>query len=214
VSARSWPWSRAALAFAAVLLTASLAVAALSLRGPPARHMKRVVEQRSLLQVPPVELARWIIEGRRDFVVIDLRKDAAYEAGHVRDAVNCGSCHGDRAAGRQAQVEHFIDLSKKLVLYTDAGDAALELPPIVARNPRLQVLAGGWEAWRRDILAPVVFGGETDRSALEAKLRREAVRAFFAGERLDGGSVAPAPAPIVPVKRDGAHKPAGPSEGC
>ncbi len=204
--------SYAKLAFVGLLLAGGVAVAALSIRGAPPRKVKIQVAQRRLIQVAPAELAQWIIAGRRDFVIVDLRSGDAYEAGHVRGAVHCGSCHEDKAAGRKAQEgPHFIDLSKKLVLY-DAGQAPLDLPPIIARNPRLYVLAGGYAAWQRDILAPVPFGDEPDRAVLEDKLRREAVRSFFAGERPDTGTVAPLP--IAPVKRENAHKPAGPSEGC
>ena len=42
--------------------------------------------------VTPAELAQWIVEGRRDFVVVDLRPSSAFQAGHVRGAVSCGSC--------------------------------------------------------------------------------------------------------------------------
>jgi rhodanese-related sulfurtransferase len=205
--------ARRDLAFAAVLLAGGVAVAAMSLRGEPERARKLKVAQRALGQVAPAELASWIIEGRRDFVVVDLRDDAAYRAAHVRDAVHCGSCHQDAAAGRAAQEgPHFVDLSKKLVVYAADGDAGLELPAIVAKNPRLSVLAGGWEGWRREILAPVAFGGEVDRAEIEAKQRQEAVRAFFAGERPAARAVAPLP--IAPIKRDHAHKPAGRAEGC
>jgi uncharacterized protein len=203
--------SRATLAFVGLLLVGGVAVAALSLRGAPPRRVKLQVAQKGLAQVAPAELAQWVLEGRRDFVIVDLRKGDAYEAGHIRDAVHCGSCHEDKATGRKAQEgPHFIDLSKKVVLYADAGEAPLELPPIIVRNPRLYVLAGGYAAWQRDILAPVVLGGETDRSELEPKLRREAVRAFFAGER----PATVAPLPLTPVKRENAHTPAGKAEGC
>jgi rhodanese-related sulfurtransferase len=205
--------SRGAIAFAAVLLAGGAAVAALSLRGAPPRQVKVALLQETLPRVTPAELATWIVEGRRDFVVVDLRPEAAYREAHVRDAVHCGSCHEDAAEGRAAQEgAHFVDLSKKLVVYTETGDSRLELPKIVARNRRLAVLAGGWVAWRDEILAPVTFGGEVDRAELEAKLRREALRAFFAGERPAAGTVAPLP--ITPIKRDHAHRPAGRAEGC
>jgi uncharacterized protein len=202
-----------AIAFTSVLLAGGLAVAAASVWGPPPRQVKLRVDQERLPQVAPAELAQWIIEGRRDFVVVDLRGNAAYQASHVRDAVHCGTCHEDKDAAHEAQQgDHFVDLSKKLVLYADSGATPLELPPIVARNARLHVLAGGFAAWQRDILAPVALTGVSDRDELEARQRHEAVRAFFAGERPASGTVAPLP--ITPVKREGAHKPAGASEGC
>jgi len=195
--------------FAVVLLVAGAAVAGLSLRGEPKRKLRYQVS--STQTVTPAELAAWIIEGRRDFSVVDLRDPEDYAKGHVRGAVSCGSCHTDAAEAKQDETT-FVDLSKKLVLYTDTGTESVDLPKLLAKNPRLYVLAGGWEAWQRDVLAPVTFGGETDQEQVDEKQRREAVRAFYAGERTD--SARPAALPITPIRRKAAHQTAGAHEGC
>lgn len=203
--------SRQALAFTSTLLVAGVAVAGLSLRGEPKRRLHFGVSQ-ATRQVQPRELAAWIIEGRRDFAVIDLRSQEEFARGHVKDAVSCGVCHASAEEGRKAvQETMFIDLSKKLVLYTARGDETVELPKLLAKNPRLYTLAGGYEGWTREVLAPVTFGQETDAEQLHEKQRLEAVRAWFAGER---PSSAPAVLPMQPIKRQGAHQPAAAREGC
>lgn len=200
-----------ALTFTLVLLLAGAAVAGLSLRGEPQRRLHFGVSQKART-VKPTELAAWIIEGRRDFAVIDLRGQPAFEQGHVRDAVSCATCHTSAAEGRQALQETlFVDLSKKLVLYTETGTEEVSLPRLLAKNPRLYTLEGGYQAWQRDVLAPVAFGGEADLDALHDKQRLEAVRAFFAGERTTS---LPAALPLEPIKRKAAHQPAGAREGC
>lgn len=200
------------LLFAAVLLVTGGAVAALSLRGEPKRRLHFGVSQ-SARTVTPAQLASWMIEGRRDFTVIDLRPPEAFARGHIRDAVSCGQCHSSADEGRKALRETmFVDLTKKLVLYDDDGQESLELPKLLAKNPRLYTLAGGYEAWQREVLAPVSFGGETDAEQLHAKQKQEAVRAFFAGERV--GASQPAVLPMAPIKRESTHQPAGPREGC
>ena len=199
-----------AILFAVVVLVASAAVAALSFRGEPKRRLRFGVSQRART-VTPQELASWIIEGRRDFAVIDLRDGEDFKKGHVRDAVSCGTCHDTAEEGRKETQETFIDLSKKLVLYTDTGDETVDLPRSLAKNPRLYTLTGGYEAWQREVLAPVPFGGETSAEQLQLKQQKEAVRAFFAGER----PVTPkAVLPLAPIKRSSPHQPAGPREGC
>ncbi len=202
---------RAAL-FAATFLVAGVAVAGLSLRGEPRRKLHFGVSQ-TARTVKPTELASWIIEGRRDFVVIDLRGQADFDRGHVRDAVSCGQCHASAEEGRKAvQETMFVDLSKKLVLYTHSGDETVELPKLLARNPRLYTLEGGYAGWERAVLAKVAFGGEADVEELQRKQRQEAVRAFFAGERPQ--QAAPAVLPMAPIKRKSTHAPAAAREGC
>lgn len=204
-------FGRNAIVFAVVVLVGGAAVAALSFKGEPKRRLHFGVSQTERT-VKPRELASWIIEGRRDFAVIDLRDHAEFEKGHVKDAVSCGVCHTDAAEGRKATQETmFVDLSKKLVLYTETGTETVDLPKALAKNPRLYTLTGGYEGWKRDVLAPVTFGGETDPAQVLEKQRLEAVRAYFAGER---PSNAPAALPIAPIKRQSTHAPAGAREGC
>lgn len=201
-----------AILFAVVLLVASAAVAALSLRGEPKRKLRFGVSQ-GARTVTATELASWIIEGRRDFAIIDLRDPSDFKQGHVRDAVSCSECHTSPEEGRKDTRETlFVDLSKKLVLYTETGEEEVDLPKSLAKNPRLYTLQGGYQAWQKDVLAPVTFGGESDTEQRLAKQRQEAVRAFFAGER--PGSGTPAVLPLTPIKRQSTHQPAGAREGC
>jgi len=202
-----------AIVFAVALLVASVAVAALSIRGEPKRRLHEGVAQNNVQTVTPDELASWIIEGRRDFVVVDMRDPDDFAKGHVRGAVNCGNCHTSKEEARKPDDESmFVDLSKKLVLYTDLGDETIDLPKLLARNPRLYTLTGGYDAWKREVLSPVAFGGETDLEQVHEKQKREAVRAWFAGERTDSSKAAVLP--ITPIRRRAAHQPAGAHEGC
>jgi rhodanese-related sulfurtransferase len=197
------------LASAALLV--GLAIAGLSLRGEPSWKTSFRVDTDASRLVPPEHLETWIVEGRRDFTVIDLRDPASFEEAHVKGAVNCGSCHESRTvAKRDMAGEGFVDLSKKLVLYTQTGREDIVLPRILRDNPHLYRLAGGYEAWQRDVLAKVDFS-TVSGEALEAAKRREALRAYFSGER---PVAAPAKLSVTPVKRTGEHKVAAANEGC
>jgi rhodanese-related sulfurtransferase len=195
----------------ALLLGVSIAIA--SIRGEPQQRLALKVEPEASRLVEPRELADWIVTGRRDFAVVDMRAASEFARAHVRGAVNCGTCHESRAAGAKAMHgEGFVDLSKKLVLYTQTGAEEIVLPKLLHDNPRIVVLAGGWDRWQRDLLAPVGFDGIADEDELNAARKREAVRAFLTGER-----VAPtneAKLPVAPIRRVGEHKAATGSEGC
>ena len=130
-------FTRSAIVFAALFLAAGVAVAALSLRDPPARRLKFGVGERPRL--PAAELARWIIAGRRDFTIVDLREKAQFERGHIRGAVSCGTCHESKGAGQKHQRgDQFVDLSKNLILYTDSGQEEVLLPRLIATHPRIR----------------------------------------------------------------------------
>jgi len=73
-------------------------------------------------------------------------------------------------------------------------------PQSLARNPNLFLLKGGWQAWKGDILGKVSFDGVSDDDARAELPRQEAIRAFFAGERVGlGNAVVP---PVAPNKRE------------
>lgn len=204
--------TRNRILFAAVVLISGVTVAALSTRGPPPRKLTHAVDARDHAQVKPTQLAEWVIEGRRDFTVIDLRSPDDFGQGHVKNAVNCGHCHANAAEGRAAvEKGDFVDLSKKLVVYTATGKEPVELPKVLAHNPNLMLLEGGYQGWQDQVLAKVSFDGVTDPERLNELARKEAMRAYFAGER---PSAAPAVLPTAPIRKDNAHKPAAPREGC
>ncbi len=206
-------FSARSLAFAAAVLVAGGAVAAMSAGGEPQHRQKFDVGRADHPAVTAPELAAWGIEGRRDYVLVDLRPSEDFKEGHIRGAVSCGTCHASADEGKKAdQGEAFVDLTKKLVLYTETGAEKVKLPKLLADNPRLYILAGGYEAWKNQVMTPVSFGGETDEAQVLAKQKHEAVRAFYAGERPASGKNAVLP--VAPIKREGAHAPAKPSEGC
>lgn len=204
-------FGRNARLFAGLALLTGGTVAAMSFRGEPQHRLKFEVGS-NRPRVKAVELARWGIEGARDYVVVDLRPSETYAEGHVRGAVSCGTCHATSSEGkRDMQETSFVDLTKKVVLYTETGTEPIRLPKVLADNPRLMVLEGGWAAWQRDVMNKVDLAAATDVADQQARLKHEAVRAFYAGER---PSAAPAALPMAPIKREGSHAPAKASEGC
>ncbi len=97
------------------------------------------------------------------------------------------------------------------MLCADGGVDAVALPKPVARNPRLLFLRGGYAAWQREVMAPGEVAGLRDADAIEAALRRDAVRSYFSGEGLP--RPAPPSVPVVPARRR-PHSTLGPVEGC
>lgn len=202
-------FSRGDLVFGAGLAVAGVIVLVGALRGEPRYELKASVQLAASQRVLPGELADWIVSGRRDFALIDMRSSEAFAKDHIRGAVNCGSCHASKDEGRMT--ESFVDLSKKLVIYSDGDSESIQLPKILTKNQQLYRLAGGYDGWKSEVLAPVSFNDVSDEAELDAAKKRDAVRAYMAGER----ATAPVEAklPVKPIKRSGAHAMAA-SEGC
>jgi rhodanese-related sulfurtransferase len=206
-------FSRNRLLFAGVFLALGAAILVASLRGEPQHRLSFAFDSTNNRLVQPAQVATWVIEGRRDFSIVDMRSAETFAAGHIRGAVNCGTCHRSREEGFAAQRgDSFVDLSKKLIIYSDTGQEPIQLPKILRDNPRLYRIDGGWAAWQRDILSPVSAGGAAGEEELLAARKREAVRAFFSGERRTIQRVAKLP--VSPIRRRGAHKIAITDEGC
>ena len=200
------------LAAVGVLLVGGFVALVSLAKGEPQRQVKFEVGGRRPT-VSATELARWGIEGRRDYVVVDLRSSEDFNEGHIRGAVSCGTCHASAEEGKRAEEgDTFVDLTKKLVLYADNGTESMKLPKVLAANPRLYLLAGGYDAWKAQVMAPVGLAGEGDETQLAERRRREAIRAFYAGERPGTGNAATLP--VAPIKRQSPHAPAKAAEGC
>ena len=204
---------RYSLAFAGTMLLGGVAIAVASLGGEPERRLAFNFETDAGRRVSPSELADWIIEGRRDFAVVDMRSKDQYQAGHVRGAINCGNCHASKEDGRNAQRgDSFVDLSKKLIFYGQNDSDVISLPKVLHDNQRLYRLEGGYQGWQAEILAPIAFGGDDGEEERLAKRKRDAVRGFFTGERT--AERRPAKLDLQPIRRKNAHKLAVADEGC
>ncbi|MBM4320763.1 MAG: hypothetical protein FJ125_12620 [Deltaproteobacteria bacterium] len=216
--------SKNAVLFAGTLLLLSGALALASLSGEPQGAVASPVSWSPGQRVEPAELSEWIITGKRDFVVVDVRAEGSVAAGSIRDAVRCGSCHGSAEEGCRAMGgAGFVDLSKKVVFLTETGREAVVVPKILLDNPRLHLLRGGFAAWQAELLnePPTPDPGD-DTGRLQALRRQGALRRFHLGlDPIDGPATgqptgappaAAQPAP-TPSRRVNAHRP-GKLEGC
>jgi rhodanese-related sulfurtransferase len=211
----------------ALTLNQKLAAAALALgalasfstphRGPvvtlDTRELALIVEK-EVDHVTPPELAGWIVQGRSDYRLIDLRAESDYAAYHIPTAENVTVA---------ALPEFPLLRTEKIVLYSDGGIHAAQAWMLMqAQGYRaVYTVLGGLDAWKDEVLYPAL---PAQASALErARFERAvAVARFFGGEPRSGG-VAAAPATMALPKLaapapSGAASPVAPrkkkKEGC
>jgi rhodanese-related sulfurtransferase len=163
------------------------------------QELARVVE-RAEDHVTPSELAAWIIEGRGDYRLIDLRDEKAYGEYHVPTAENV-----PLTALAEAELSH----DEKLVLYSDGGiHASQALLYLWGRGYRnAYTLLGGLDAWKDEVLFPVAPAQPTEQERAQFE-RAIQVAKFFGGQ--PRAAAAPGGAPGELPKVEAAALPAPP----
>jgi hypothetical protein len=176
---------------AVALALGSLALFSQPHRGPvvtlDARELALIVEK-EVDHVTPSELAGWIVQGRSDYRLIDLRAESDYAAYHIPTAENVTVA---------ALPEFPLLRTEKIVLYSDGGIHAAQAWMLMqAQGYRVvYTVLGGLDAWKDEVLYPALpaQASASERARFE---RAVAVARFFGGEPRSGG-VAAAPVPMA-----------------
>jgi rhodanese-related sulfurtransferase len=206
------------------LLAFALGLVAVFANVAPARTTR--VHEKDLLtkvergedHVTPQELAAWIVEGRADYRLVDLRDARAFAEYHVPTAVNVPlPAVADGAIGR----------TENVVLYGDGGIHAAQAWMVLEGRgyTSVRTLRGGLDAWKDEVLFPVQPSSPTPDQA--ARFERSVQLAkFFGGQ--PRAAAAPGSAPlalpvaavvpsVAPPTLPGGGAPAAPrkkKEGC
>jgi rhodanese-related sulfurtransferase len=211
------------------LAAAALLLGALALAASPYPGSRVTLDAKELAlivgseadHVEAPELAAWIIEGRADYRLIDLRSAAEFERYHIPTAENVPmSVLTDAGLGRQ----------EKLVLYSEGGIHSAQAWMLLRAQGHASVymLKGGLDEWNDQVVFPVLADNPTPaQRARDERLR--AISAFFGGQPRSASAaqagppaaaaaapVAAAPTVVAPPSPTGAAKPAAKKkkEGC
>ena len=121
-------------------------------------------------------IADWIIEGRNDFMIIDLRSEKEYENGHLPGAI-----HSSIEELSESETLDGLPDYKKIVFYgkdnwMDGG----KLYPVFARGLHVLIISDGYKGWVGKVLKP-----SGSNEALEVA-RMDAVAKYLRGESILG----------------------------
>lgn len=137
-----------------------------------AKELALMIE-RGTDHVGSTELADWIIQGRSDYRLLDLRGEAGYAEYHIPTA---------EMVTLATLEEYPIARNEKIVLYSEGGThSAQGWFLLKARNYRaVYMLRGGLEEWKEQVLFPAVppAASPEDRELFE---KARSVAAFFGG---------------------------------
>ena len=149
--------------------------------GNPYREGRVSIETRQLAQlagsaadqITPVELSAWIVEGRADYTLIDLRRATACAQHRIP---------GARSVPLAALTDTVVPRTEKVILYaqddTQAAQAWILMKALGFKA--VYALTGGLNAWNTEVLFPAKPAEETPatRAAFE---KRVAVARHFGG---------------------------------
>jgi rhodanese-related sulfurtransferase len=136
---------------AAALGLGALAVFANVTPGPivtvHARELLTSVE-RGEDHVTPQQLAAWIVEGRSDYRLVDIRDEKAFALYHIPTAENVPLATVTDGA---------LSRADRIVLYGDGGIHAAQAWMVLRGlgYPRVYALREGLDAWKDEVLFPV-----------------------------------------------------------
>ena len=140
------------------------------------------------------DLASWIIEERKDFLLIDVRASEDFEKGHIGDAQNI-------AIARLVTAESLATLptDRKIVVYSNGSENGAKAATLLrVAGLDAHVVSGGYNAWHARILNPEISAAELDGESLQVSEQR-AYACYFVGDRGEGSADRPAASFEPPV---------------
>ena len=140
-------------------------------------------------QVGVTTLADWIIQGKADFRVVDVRPEAAYAEYHLPPAENIP------VAGL---AQSSLQRNEKVIVYAEDGARAAQAWMLLRAKgyKGVYILRGGLEAWKDSVLFPRIPENPTPAQVVEFARARE-VSKFFGGTP-QAGDAAEAQAVVMP----------------
>ena len=161
--------------------------------------------------VAPGDLSQWLLQGKNDFTLVDIRSTEEYAQGHIRGAKNIPLAV---LLKRSTMEREFID-GKTVVLYSNGTSHAAQAWLVLkTAGVDCSVLEGGYNYWVEAILKPAEPpAGAADDEILKYRAA-QSVADHFGGaaqqkDAVDGGKKG-AKTPGAPMKRSGKKK----LQGC
>lgn len=159
------------------------------------------------------DLATWIIEGRGDFVLVDVRQPDEYRNGAIEEAQNIPLA--------QLVADESLDSlpdDRMVVVYSNGSENAAKAVVLLRLSGiNAHLLVGGYNAWNSKILNPDISAEAMDGESLKVSGQR-AYACYFIGECSSAASAAAPAEPFVPpvfVESEAEDMPPPPAEeGC
>ena len=140
------------------------------------------------------ELAGWLIEGRQDFVLIDVRSSEDFGKGAIGEARNIPI-----AELLGAETLASLPGDRKVVVYSNGSENGAKAATLLrVAGLDAHVVTGGYNAWHARVLNPDISAEELDGESLQVSEQR-AYACYFVGDRGEGATRRPEAEFVPPV---------------
>jgi rhodanese-related sulfurtransferase len=124
------------------------------------------------------DVAGWLVEGREDFKLIDVRMPEDFESGSIGDAENIPI-----AQLVTPDVLSRLPTDRMVIVYSNGSENAAKATVMLRLSGiDAHLLTGGYNAWQSRILNPDISADELNGESLEVSTQR-ALSCYFVGER-------------------------------
>ena len=139
------------------------------------------------------QLAEWLIEERKDFVLIDVRSQEEYAKGNIHEAQNI-----PLAELVSSETIATLPTDRKVVVYSNGSENGAKASTMLRlAGLDAHMVTGGYNAWHQRILNPDISAEELDGESLRVSEQR-AYACYFVGDRGDGAAQRAEPKPFEP----------------
>lgn len=163
-------------------------------------------------RVSASDLAHWIIEDRRDFMLIDVRSADEYEKGHIDGARNLSTSE----LLSVEQLEKLPD-DRKLIVYSQGSETAAQTVVLLRlQGYNANLLLGGYNFWSRQVLNPDIHPTLADGEYSRTPEQQAIACYFVGGDKMTQASTPVRKPAFVPpvVSRPATPPPPATDEGC
>ncbi len=167
--------------------------------GSPYQGTTFTVDAQSLAQIVQTEtdhvdaetLADWILQGKNDFRLLDVRADSNFTEYHIPGAENVPLAE---------MLQHGLQKNEKIILYSDGGiHSAQGWFLLKAKGYRgVYILRGGLDEWKDRVLFPELATNPTPAQTVEFAKMKEVSRFFGGTPRTGSAGTTNLPAVVMP----------------
>ena len=140
------------------------------------------------------ELAEWLIEERKDFVLVDVRPHDEYMKAKIHEARNIPLAELVSSESIAALLT-----DRKVVVYSNGSENAAKAATMLRlAGLDAHLVTGGYNAWHERVLNPDIPAEELDGESLQVSAQR-AYACYFVGDRGEGAARRPEAGFVPPV---------------